>query len=250
MEINWFTVIAQVINFFILVWLLTRFLYKPVLNAIDERESKIASQLTEAEAKKAEAEREKDEYLHRNRRFEHQKQELMDSVLKEAKELKHKLFEEARSEAIALRTKLEAAFKEMQENSNNEIVQKTQQEVFAIARKALTDLSSVSLEEQATNIFVDKLINLEEEERKRFTEACETVDTPLLVQSAFELPQYSQDAITSAVREVLGGQTDVQFKTSAKIINGIELTTNGYKLAWSISEYLNALESTIYREVQ
>ena len=40
MEINWFTVIAQVINFLILVWLLKRFLYKPVLNAIAEREKK------------------------------------------------------------------------------------------------------------------------------------------------------------------------------------------------------------------
>ena len=54
MKINWFTVIAQVINFLILVWLMKRYLYKPVLNAIDEREKKIAAQLADAEAKKAE----------------------------------------------------------------------------------------------------------------------------------------------------------------------------------------------------
>ena len=45
MLINWFTVCAQAINFLILVWLLKRFLYKPILHAIDEREKGIAAQL-------------------------------------------------------------------------------------------------------------------------------------------------------------------------------------------------------------
>ena len=54
MLINWFTVVAQAINFLILVWLLKRFLYKPILQAIDEREKRIATQLADAEDKKAE----------------------------------------------------------------------------------------------------------------------------------------------------------------------------------------------------
>ncbi len=57
MLINWFTVGAQAINFLILVWLLKRFLYKPILHAIDEREKGIASQLAQAEAKVAEAQK-------------------------------------------------------------------------------------------------------------------------------------------------------------------------------------------------
>ena len=57
MLINWFTVCAQAINFLILVWLLKRFLYKPILHAIDEREKGIATQLADAEAKKAEAQK-------------------------------------------------------------------------------------------------------------------------------------------------------------------------------------------------
>ena len=43
MPIDWFTVVAQAINFLILVWLLKRFLYKPILHAIDEREKGIAA---------------------------------------------------------------------------------------------------------------------------------------------------------------------------------------------------------------
>ena len=56
MLIDWFTVVAQVVNFLILVWLLKRFLYKPILDAIDAREKRIASELADADAKKAAAE--------------------------------------------------------------------------------------------------------------------------------------------------------------------------------------------------
>ncbi len=49
MLIDWFTVIAQILNFLILVWLLKHFLYKPILNAIDAREKKVADELANAE---------------------------------------------------------------------------------------------------------------------------------------------------------------------------------------------------------
>ena len=52
--IDWFTVIAQVINFFILVWLLKHFLYKPIINAIDAREKRIADELANAKSKEEE----------------------------------------------------------------------------------------------------------------------------------------------------------------------------------------------------
>jgi F-type H+-transporting ATPase subunit b len=57
MLIDWFTVGAQVLNFLILVWLMKRFLYKPILNAIDAREKRIAKELADADATRAEAQR-------------------------------------------------------------------------------------------------------------------------------------------------------------------------------------------------
>ena len=55
MLIDWFTVGAQALNFLVLVWLLKRFLYKPILNAVDAREKRIAAELADADAKKAAA---------------------------------------------------------------------------------------------------------------------------------------------------------------------------------------------------
>ena len=52
MLIDWFTIGAQALNFLILVWLLKRFLYRPILNAIDARENLVARELSDADAKK------------------------------------------------------------------------------------------------------------------------------------------------------------------------------------------------------
>lgn len=77
MLIDWFTVIAQVLNFLILVWLLKRFLYKPILNAIDEREKRVAAELADADAKEAEAQKEKEEFKQKNEEFDQQRAALL-----------------------------------------------------------------------------------------------------------------------------------------------------------------------------
>lgn len=245
MQINWFTVIAQIVNFIILVWLLKRFLYKPILKAIDERENKIARQIMDAEAKDAKAKKEQVEFAKKNETFDKEKKKLMDKAIAETNEEKEKLLEAARNEATALQSKLENSLKEMQENLNRDIAQKTQQEVFAIARKTLADLASLSLEEQSANIFIKRLQDLKKEEKKQFTEAFKSGSDPILLQSAFDLPKKQQADIQSAVTEILGEKSQFQFKTAPEIISGIELTSNGYKLAWSISEYLNSLQKDI-----
>ena len=56
MLIDWFTVTFQIINFLILIALLKRFLYGPILRAMDERETTIAARLFEAATAKSEAE--------------------------------------------------------------------------------------------------------------------------------------------------------------------------------------------------
>ena len=67
MLIDWFTVGAQALNFLILVWLMKRYLYQPIRNAIDAREKLIATELANADKKKAEAQKESDEFRRKTR---------------------------------------------------------------------------------------------------------------------------------------------------------------------------------------
>ncbi|HUS95178.1 MAG TPA: ATPase, partial [Hyphomicrobiaceae bacterium] len=72
MRIDWFTVIAQLFNFLILVWLLKRFLYKPILNALDAREKRIAKELADADTTQREAEKERETFRNKNAEFDQQ----------------------------------------------------------------------------------------------------------------------------------------------------------------------------------
>lgn len=245
MNINWFTVIAQVINFLILVWLLKKFLYKPVLNAIDEREKKIAAQIKDADDKKAVAVKEQADFKKRNDDFDAQKKTLTDKAVAEANTQRDKLLENAKNDANTLRSSLEKDLKEKQEADALVSAGKTQQQVFAITKKALKDIASSSLNEQAVNTFIKRLHALNDDDKQKFITAFKSNANQILVKSAFDLSAAQQTVISDTVSETLGTKTTLQFTTSPELISGIELTTNGYKLAWSFSEYLQSLHDNI-----
>jgi F-type H+-transporting ATPase subunit b len=244
MQINWFTVIAQVINFVVLVWLLKRFLYKPILNAIDEREKKIASRLDEAKTKKEEAEKEKEEFKHKNESFDLVKKESMNEALASAKEQKDLLIEAARKEASAMRLNQEMALAETLEKAKKNLTQKIQKQVFDVSRKTLTDMASVSLEEKVIELFISRIQELNEEKQKEFKEALTSDKENVMITSVFDLTEQQEQAIKSSVDKLLGKKGTYEFKTSPDLISGIELSSNGYKLDWSISAYLDSLQNS------
>lgn len=250
MNINWFTVIAQVINFVILVWLLKKFLYKPVLLAIDEREKKIVTRLEDARQKKEEAKKEQDEFAEKNKQFEAQKKVMMEQAVTDTNLQKDKLLENAKKDVDALHTRQQKAIADMEENLQKDIVQKIQKSVFDISRKALKELASADLEEQIVKLFIGRLVELKDEAKKQFTDAFITTSNPVLIQSAFELQQPQQTAIEKAVNDVLGKKIKFEFKTAPEVISGIELSTNGYKLSWSISEYLASLQNNLSQTIK
>ena len=244
MLINWFTVIAQAINFLILVWLLKRFLYKPILHAIDEREKGIATQLAQAEAKKAEAQKDRDDFQHKNEAFDQERAALLKKATDEAKAERQRLLDEARKDADSLRAKRQDALRNEQRNLSQEIIRWTQKEVFAITRKTLADLASTSLEERMGDVFVHRVRALTGAAKEQLATAFKTSNHTVSVHSAFDLPPAQRTAIESAVKETFGPEAQVQFETAPELVCGIDLSTNGHKVSWSIADYLATLEKS------
>jgi len=227
------------------VWLLKKFLYKPVLDAIDEREKKIVARLEDAKSKNEAAKKEQDEFAEKNKQFDAQKKELMDKAIADTKLQKDKLLEDAGKEVDALHAKQQKAIVDMQQNLKKIIAQQTQKEVFGISRKTLKDLAGVDLEEQAAKLFISRLQQLKDQKKQQFIDAFKSVAKPILIQSAFELQEKQQTEIKKVVDEILGAQTEIEFKAAPEIIGGIELNANGYKLSWSISAYLDLLQNSL-----
>lgn len=250
MLIDWFTVLAQALNFLILVWLLRRYLYKPVLAAIDARETKIASELKDASARKAEAQVEREDFQNKNQALERQRDELLRKATDEATSERKQLLDAARKESEALRSKLNDAVNSERDELNQEIVTRTQQEVFALARKTLTDLAGVSLEDRMAEVFIGRLHRVVNEQKAQPLAVPRTNFGPAIVRSAFELPPATRAAIETAVREWLGEEAKLSFETAPDIVTGIELTVDGRKVAWSISDYLASLAQSVTTQLE
>ena len=245
MLIDWFTVGAQALNFIILVWLLKRFLYKPILNAVDAREKRIAAELANADAKKTEAQKERDEFQHKNEEFDQQRAALLSKAAEEAKVERQRLLDDARKAADALSAKRQEALRSDANTLNQAIRRRTQQEVFAIARKALTDLATASLEERMSEAFIHRLRTIDGKAKEGIAAALKTASEPVVGRSAFDLPEAQRTAIQKALNQTFSAEVHVRFETAPDLISGIELTTNGQKIAWSIADYLASLEKGV-----
>jgi F-type H+-transporting ATPase subunit b len=245
MKIDWFTIGAQVLNFLILVWLMKRFLYKPILAAIAAREKLIASELADAKSKKAEAQKEHTEFDLKNQQFDKQRADLLAKATADAKTEEQRLLAEARKSASDLSAKLQAKMEEDAIQLNQATQRKIENEVFSIARKALKDLAGANLDDLMVEAFIQRLKELSGEEKRTLSPSGHEKHSPSIITSAFNLSKVLQNKIEDALKQILVPFEPIKFETEPTLIGGIELMANGQKLAWSISGYLSALETFV-----
>ncbi|WP_291010702.1 F0F1 ATP synthase subunit B [Hydrogenophaga sp.] len=247
MLIDWFTVGAQLLNFIILVWLMKRFLYQPVLDAIAAREQKIAAQLADAAATKAEAHERQEEFEKKNQAFDEQRADLLRKAKEEAKAERDRLQLAASEQADAASAQRAKALLADAQHLHGEITRQTQQQVFDISRRVLGDLAGVDLEQRACEVFIERLQAVEGPDLATLGAALRGVSDaePALLRSAFELAQPQREAIHTALEACFGQPVPLKFEATPELVSGIELSAKGQKLAWSISDYLLALSSDL-----
>lgn len=250
MLIDWFTVGAQALNFLVLVFLLRRFLYHPVLAAIDRREQRIKAELADAASQRAGAASERETFERNNSAFAQERAALLGKATDEASVEGKRLREEARAQVDAARTRWQAALAHEQQALSDALIRQARAEVFAIARKALKDLATASLEAAMSAAFVGRVRAMSPEARDGFKAALAAADGPALVRSAFELPAEQHAEIQRALNETFSADVPLRFVTALDLISGIEVSVHGQKLAWSIADYLTALERGVAEILQ
>lgn len=250
MLIDWFTVGAQTLNFLVLVWLLKRFLYQPILDAIDARARGIAGKLAEAEASKTEALLERAEFSRKNEQFEQQRAAMLAEAGAAAGAERQRLLDEARQVAATLQQRYQNALDSERQGLVDALARRTRDEVFAIARQLLQDLASATLEEGVTAMFTRRLRALDGEPRATLLAALREASGPVVLHSAFALPTAQQDQISAALSELAGRAIAPVFELAPDLISGVELRAGGQKLSWSIAAYLGSLEQGVAELVE
>ncbi|MBA3937218.1 MAG: F0F1 ATP synthase subunit delta [Planctomycetes bacterium] len=245
MLIDWFTVGAQALNFIVLVWLLKHFLYKRVLAAIDARELLIAGKLAGADAKMVEADKERDDFHHKNADLDQRRAALMSGMEADAKAERLRLLDEARKAADALSATRQESIRVDAQNLNLAIGQRIQQEVFAVARRALKDLSTANLEHSVADLFMRRVREMDGNRKQQLAEALKTSTGPATLRSAFALTTDQRAAMQQALNETLSADIRIDFQVAPDLIGGIEFVVNGQKVSWNIAEYLTSLQGSV-----
>ena len=245
MLFDWFTVGAQALNFLVLVWLMKRFLYKPILDAVDAREKRIALAQLDAVLKQTAAQKERDEFHSKNAKFDQQRNELLSQVKDKIKAERQRLLDQAHQAADALRVKRQDALTSELQSLQRDIVRRSREEVFAIANKVLTDLAGTPLEQRMAEVFTHRLRALHGKAKETLGAALKTTPEPAVVRSAFALPADERAKIQNVVNETFPVDVHLRFETEPDLVSGIELTANGQKVAWSIADYLTALKTGV-----
>lgn len=245
MLIDWFTVLAQLLNFLALVWLLRRVLYRPVLKALDEREKKIAAELGHAAAVEKEAGMQRETWQRKNAEFEQQRTGLLRNAALEAESTKASLLGEARKEHEALQARLRQRLDREESERGQEANRKIRKEVFALAGKVLSELADSTLEARMVSVFCRRLLSTGQEVLGEMAGAIGEQRAQPVVRSAFELPPEQRRQIMETLRQLLAGDWPILFETDEKIGAGIELCIDAHCLSWNLQTALESLNASI-----
>ena len=244
MQIDWLTVAAQIVNFLVLVWLLQRFLYRPITGAMRRREAKIEERLAEAKDARAEAEREAERLDSERAELEARKDEMLDQAREEADELRDRLESELRAEMEDKRAAWTRHLAEERDAFARTLQRRAGQQVLDIAARVLGEFADAELSERVAGTFLARLDALDDDTRDKLAEAASesgsaTVETGTALDSA------ARGRVTRGLHEALSSDLEVEYREDPEVLLGVRLTVGEQSVEWSAAHHLRRLESTL-----
>ncbi len=219
------TFIAQIVNLTILVLLLYRFLYKPLLKAIDAREASVAEKVSKAKALQTEAELRLAELDRRREEMDNERRALLQQAQADAETLRARLESEVRAGAAKTRARWEEDLRQERVMLETEMCNQIVENFNRFAHKALGELAGTSLEERIVAIAEERFKALPESDRIKGDHAVFT--------TAFPLEEKSKAALIKAA-----GVKNADFKTDPHIGCGVEMSSGGQILSWTTEAYV------------
>ena len=239
MLIDWFTVVAQIANFLVLVALLKHFLWSKLTRAIDEREARVAGELAKAEKENQEAKKRTEELRLRSLEQDQTRDEMMAKARKEADDQRAKLVEEARASVRELEKKWHEDLDRERSAFFSELRTRAATEILVVIRRVLQDLSSTDLRQSTIQAFLDKLGSLDAATLR------ELGTQGQVVRSAGDLSNGERGKIAAILEARSGVPAQLKFEQDPTMGWGIELRGNGHKIGWASEDYLDSLEEKL-----
>lgn len=243
MLIDWFTVLAQLVNFVILLVVLKFLLYDRILEAMEKRRTSFTEREETTERLRREAEEETRQLEERRREIEAHWEDMIEEARREAEDRRRELMEEARSEVENQERQWRASVSSNRDRLLTELERSTGEQAIEISRRALQDLADADLEEEMVTEFAHRL-----EQAKLDDEIVTTLregDDPLNVRTTFELDDSGRRWIRETLRDLVGDpEREIEWEQDPDLVAGIVVRVGARSVGWTIDQYLEALRGS------
>ena len=242
MKLDWFTVAAQIGNFLLLLWLLKRFLYRPILAAMAARQQRVAAALAEAQAQAAAAETLRRDCLVRQQELAATRETWLAQAREEVAAQRETWLAQAQAEVAEARQRWRAELEREQRDSRQTLRREAGQRLLALARRALGDLGNAELEAQMASVLLARLRALDDETRQTLAQSARD---GCMIRTAFPLAESQQRMLTAGLRQVLAADLTPDFRADPAAPLGITLETSSQRLGWTLDHYLDGFAAEL-----
>ena len=238
MELNWTTFVLEIINFLVLVWILKRFLYQPVLNIIARRRSGIEQQIADAQQLHDEAKRLQAEYENRLADWELERQQLREKLSQELDAERSRLMAELQTALAQEREKAEVAANRQRLESEREIERTALQQGTRFASRLLSQAAGPALESRLLQLLLEELAELSVDRITAIRTQWGETPASIRVASAFPLAQAQQQQLQQVLQQVSGLSVPLDYVIDEGLLAGLRITIGAWVLHINLQDEL------------
>jgi F-type H+-transporting ATPase subunit b len=237
-ELSWSTFALEIVNFLVLVWILKRFLYKPVLNVIASRQAGIEKNMADAKALHDEAEKLQQQYEGRLADWDRERQQARESLSSEIDAERARKMKELQTALQQEKEKAMVAEEHRQADARRKLEETALQNGARFATRLLEQASGPDLEKRLVEILLSDIQQLTDEQITALRKISGPAPKGIVVISAFPLEDEQRQRIEQALKTVTGAEVSVQYEQNGELMAGVQITVGDWVLAANIRNEL------------
>ena len=246
MGIDLVTLIAQIINLLVLIWLMKKFLYQPVLKMISERQALIDAEIERAHQARQEALLQEAKYNRKVADFEAKRSDMMGQTRQEVEAFKQKLLAESK-QAISYSRKNWQVELEQEKQSFDAGLQASIVKNFKLfARDALKDMADVELTSLILKKFEEKMQKMSKPVYKQMLNNI-LKNGRITVFTDSKLDTKTKAGIKSFLTDLfrLDATVKFEFEEDTDLICGVLIQAGEHQISWNLKNYLEDFEDNM-----
>lgn len=220
MQISWWTLAIQAVNFLVLVWLLKRFLYKPVQDVIEKRKEESLAASAEADRAKAAAIAKEEHYQKALSEIEQERKAVLEKARAEIESERNKVLEDANSSAAKIINDAKKAVEQEKSAARDGLKTETTELAVQLAKTMLGGLAKSVPNDVMLDVLEAELSNLPANEKRRLDKEIEADGAHVEIITPRDLTSREQKTWKSRIEKILDHPIEAKFASDPDIISG------------------------------